>query len=154
MSVERKKLSFAHLREVYPLGPKDEVKALIGGKVNAEWVTNTCAIRMSRTLNYSGVKIPRNAGLSVVSGADKLWYAYRVRELCSWLKKELGKPDLAVWGSGEPPEGIQGKQGILMIEAKFSDATGHITLWNQTACVDDSDYFAVADRILFWETAP
>lgn len=154
MTISRKALSFAQLKDAYPLGHKEDVKALIGGKVNAEWVANTCAIRMSRALNYTGVKIPRNVGLSVVSGADKLWYAYRVRELCAWLKKELGKPDFSGWGTGEAPAEIQGKQGILMIEAKFSDATGHITLWNETACVDDSDYFAVADRVFFWETGP
>ena len=36
------------------------VKSLIGGNVDADWITNTCTIRISRALNYSGFATPRN----------------------------------------------------------------------------------------------
>jgi hypothetical protein len=35
-----------------------EVKKGIGGAVNARWITNTCAIRLSRALNYTGILVP------------------------------------------------------------------------------------------------
>jgi len=46
--------SFDAMRKAYPKGTVAEVKKLIGGKVNATWITNTCVIRVSRALNYSG----------------------------------------------------------------------------------------------------
>lgn len=150
-------LSFARLKEAYPLGGMEDVKKRIGGKVDAGWIHNTCAIRMSRALNYGGLPIPRGEGLSVISGADKLWYAYRVKELSRWLRKQLGKPDFAVTlsqGSQTAPDAIIGKSGILVIEANWSDATGHFTLWHETACVDDSWYFPVATSVRFWELSP
>lgn len=153
MARVRDQLSFARLKEFYPLGHASDVKRLIGGKVDADWITNTCAIRMSRCLNYGGLKIPRGVGLSVVSGSDKLWYAYRVKELSRWLKTMLGTPDLSVpWAKQTTaPEPMIGKRGIMVIEANWSDATGHFTLWNETACVDDSWYFPAATRVIFWE---
>lgn len=152
-----RQLSFQTLKEAYPLGAAEDVKKRIGGKVDAAWITNTCAIRMSRALNYGGLAIPRGQGLSIVSGSDKLWYAYRVKELSRWLRKQLGKPDVSVTpvlGTETAPEAIIGKKGILVIEANWSDATGHFTLWEETACVDDSWYFPVATAIKFWELAP
>src|SRR5579859_1604719 len=78
--------SFSILRQHYPDQDPDTVKQTIGGKVNADWITNTCAVRMSRALNYSGIAIPTDAqGLHVISGADAKWYSYRMQELEHWL---------------------------------------------------------------------
>jgi hypothetical protein len=69
----RKLPTFDHLVKHYPHGDSETVKQIIGGKVDADWIENTCAIRMSRALNYSGVSIPaKSAGLNVISGAAGL----------------------------------------------------------------------------------
>jgi len=63
--------------------PKPEdAKKYVGGAVNADWIANTCAIRMSSALNYNGVPVPGNfAGLHTVKGGDGKRYAFRVAEL-------------------------------------------------------------------------
>src|SRR5262249_22662342 len=91
-------LQYAALWNQYPdyrSYPKpEEVKTLIGGNVNDGWITNTCAIRMSRALNYNGIPVPGNyAGLHTVKGGDGKRYAFRVRELHPWLEHVLGVPD-------------------------------------------------------------
>ena len=56
------------------------------GAVDAAWITNTCTIRMSRSFNYSGAKIPGNyPGLTTVKGKDGLRYAFRVAETLTVL---------------------------------------------------------------------
>ena len=44
---------FQDLWDNYPDMDGDYVKQMIGGQVNADWITNTCAIRTSRALNYA-----------------------------------------------------------------------------------------------------
>src|SRR6516225_4829960 len=79
----------------YP-DPQD-VKDMIGGAVNADWITNTCAIRMSRALNYIGVSVPVHfKGMSTVKGGDGKRYAFRVREMRKWLDVTLSKADFDV----------------------------------------------------------
>lgn len=153
MAVQRLSQSYARLAEHYPLGELAQVKALIGGKVNASWVTNSCAIRLSRALNYGAFHIPYISGLSVVSGEDKLWYAYRVREVTAWLKRLWGRPQVVLKYANRlgAPEALLGKKGILVVEVPFSDATGHMTLWDGQRCIDDSDYFDLATQVMLWE---
>jgi hypothetical protein len=81
--------SFATLLQNYPHAGGPEVpKALIGGEVNAAWITDTCAIRMSMALNYSGFPIPARgkSAMYVLKGDDGMWYAIRVAELKKWLE--------------------------------------------------------------------
>lgn len=86
-----------------PAAPVNKVKETIGGKVRQNfeipykkggWVNN-CAVRMSYVLNYTGHPIPRY-GSKTVSGADKKWYFYRVKDLIEYLKREWGQPDLII----------------------------------------------------------
>src|SRR5438093_11664300 len=78
-----------------------EVKDLIGGAVNADWIKNTCAIRMSRALNYVGIPVPLHfKGMSTVKGGDSKRYAFRVREMRHWLDETLGKADFDVNKTG------------------------------------------------------
>lgn len=80
-----------------------KVKNTIGGAVqrnfeipvNAGGWENSCAVRMSYVLNYTGHPVPRISQLTV-SGADKKWYFFRVRDLISYLTKTWGKPDLII----------------------------------------------------------
>lgn len=144
----------------YPQGTSAEVKAKIGGKVNADWITNTCAIRLSRSMNYSGVAIPRGpgvkeSGLHTVSGGDQKQYAYRVNEFNSWLRNKYGPPTLTYKGGpfSAPPTGLFGKKGIIcFFDCGWSDAMGHLDLWNVDKVVN-SAYFNKAKQIYLW-TSP
>src|SRR4029077_11977449 len=87
---------FDTLRKNYPDDDPGTVKSNIGGGVDAEWITNTCAIRMSRAFNYSGAPLPpKFADLNVVSGADGMWYAYRQRELRRWISLNFSEPSVS-----------------------------------------------------------
>ena len=116
---------------------------------------NTCAVRMSYILNYSGLLIPRAMG-QTVSGADQRWYYFRVRQLIAFLRQQWGQPDSVM--KYPPPGGgdLAGKNGVILFEVSgWSDAAGHATLWNGTTCYDHC-YFNepgatyTTDKANFW----
>jgi hypothetical protein len=152
---------FAALRGNYPDGDPEKVKSSIGGKVHADWITNTCAIRMSRALNYSGVHIPiHQEGLSVLSGADGLWYAFRMRELKKWLEATFGEPNIEKVqpaGGQITRQSFAGMHGIVAFDIEFDDASGHLDLWDGTSYIhqstDPRDYFTMATKVGLWELA-
>lgn len=120
-----------------------KVASVVGGNVaknidlrSLDAWSNTCAVRMSYILNYSGLLVPR-VPEKTVSGADKRWYFFRVRHLVDFLTQRWGAPDLVV---PFPPAGggpLVGKQGVaLFIVSGWSDAAGHATLWNGNVCYD------------------
>lgn len=65
-----------------PGGPASAAKQTIGGYVDADWISNTCVVRVSRSFNYSGNRIPaqRDDEIATVKGGDGKAYAIRVRE--------------------------------------------------------------------------
>ena len=138
----------------YPKGNADDVKKKIGGKVNYGWIKNTCAIRMSRALNYAGHEIPKSKQLNSVSGADGKRYAFRVRQLKSYLIEQFGQPTLVYLNSnksGKVPDNFKGVKGIIVFEVdSWNDATGHITLWNGSSCVDNDCYWKEAKKVELW----
>jgi hypothetical protein len=89
---------FADLKREYPdyvHYTSSEVLAMIGGKVQANNFINTCAVRLSRTLNYNSLELPApsaSGAMSVVSGADKKWYSFRVRDTRTWLNQRIPSP--------------------------------------------------------------
>ena len=87
---------FNLLWAAYPRGKAEEVFKLIGGKVLANNFANSCAVRVSRSLNYGGAPIGYIPPNLTVSGNDKRWYIYRVAELINYLKKTFGEPDIVV----------------------------------------------------------
>lgn len=116
---------------------------VIGGKVAANinsrdprlrW-HNTCAVRLSYILNQAGMLIPYMAG-ETVSGADKSWYFYRVKDLIAFLKQQWGEAEVVDY----PPSGggiLAGKQGVILFEVSgWTDALGHATLFNGSTCYD------------------
>ncbi len=138
----------------HPGGSAEAVKRTIGGNVDADWITNTCVIRVSRSFNYSNHRIPRTrAGLTTVSGADGLRYAFRVREFRRYLSDVYGPPDLHhVYPrrGGPVPADFRGKQGVIgfLVEG-WSDATGHFDLWKNDRCIHTA-YFDRASEVLLW----
>lgn len=137
------------------------VKEIVGGNVNAVWITNTCAIRMSRTLNYSGIPVPRNfAGLNTVKGGDGKRYAYRVREMRTWLVATLNKPVFDIKktaGTVFDKSKIANVKGIIAFDIAFADATGHLDLWDGFNISSEHhmsrNYYDSATRITVWKAS-
>lgn len=147
--------SFNLLWVNYPTGTAAAVKSLIGGNVNATWITNTCAIRLSHALNAAGHSIPRGLPwMETVSGGDKSRYAFRVAELTRYLTMTFGDPEV-VKKQDQPAsaarEAVAGRRGIVVFEVSgWEDATGHIDLWDGSR-IRGQEYFESARRVLFWE---
>jgi Type VI secretion system (T6SS), amidase effector protein 4 len=137
-----------------------QVKTLVGGAVNADWIVNTCAIRLSRALNYNGVPVPGNfPGLLTVKGADGKRYAIRVAEVRKWLAHALAKPEFDITKKrGDPFDKtpISAMKGIIGFDIHFSDATGHLDLWDGLAFSSEQhtseDYWTPATRVSLWKT--
>lgn len=132
--------SLATLWTHYPNGEAASVKALIGGRVNADWITNTCVIRLCYALNYSGFKVKSDAGMTTVSGGDGFRYGFRVREFKGYMKNHFG-----------PAEPFApSKHGIICFDvAVWSDATGHFDLWDGQQCRHEG-YFQLASAVHIW----
>ena len=144
--------SFDSMRSNYPTGSSEDAKKLIGGKVNMDWIRNTCAIRMSRVLNYTGYEIPKNTPRTV-SGGDKKRYFFRIRNLRTYIESNFGRPLYY----DKPPfdfEELSKLKGVILFDANFSDASGHIALWDGSsrsfANGDSDDYFDKAKAIWLW----
>lgn len=120
-----------------------KVAELIGGYVKENinnpnprqrW-SNTCAVRMSYILNYSGVIIPAIRG-QTVSGGDNKQYFFRVRDLIVFLNQKWGPPEIVKY---PPSRGgrLAGRKGLILFEISgWSDAAGHATLFNGITCYD------------------
>jgi len=149
-----------------------EAKALIGGRVDADWITNTCAIRLSRGLNYSDNEIDRDsynlyAG-QTISGADGKWYGFRVAEMNKYLLHHYGTPinlqknitvtqdNVYSEDNARETERLEerakalGIKGILMFNVHlWNDATGHLEPWNGYH-VKAHEYFTKAQEVFVW----
>jgi hypothetical protein len=146
---------FKTMWDEYPLGTSEEVKERIGGGVNVEWITNTCVIRVSRSLNYAGFKIPGSReGFYTLKGGDGYRYAIRVREFKPYLRAMYGAPAVShsYEDEGGPvPASLLGRQGIICFDVKgWADATGHFDLWDGERCINH-DYFERASKVHLWE---
>ena len=119
--------------------PVEAVGKKIGGNVqkniDAHIFENACPIRMSYVLNKTGLPIVRGSGYEVVSGADARLYLFRVNEMMDYLTRALGKPDKTV--KSPTPESFAGLKGIIVVKGHgWSNARGHVTLWDGMRCSD------------------
>ncbi len=117
----------------------ERVGDFLGGKVQANVQSgvfeNACPIRMSYVLNYTGVPIPANSRYATVTGKDKRRYMYRVNDMMDFLLSIFGQPDLTV--ASPVPNRFVDKQGIIVFQGNgWSNARGHVTLWNGNVCSD------------------
>jgi len=159
--------SFNTLKNCYPQGSADEVKARIGGAVNADWIENTCAIRMSHTLNCAGIPVPPR-----VSGGQVQWirggngdkYIFRVKQLDPEIKKFFGNGITITAPAGKRGvdySPISGKKGIIYFNTQgaWNDASGHFDLWDGSQMVEKEHansatrdrYFSLSISVTFWE---
>ena len=148
-------VKFDDLLKNYPTGSPAAAKGKIGGHVDAAWIGNTCAVRLSRSLNYSGLPVPQSqAGLDVVSGADTRWYAYRMVQLTAFVRGQLGSPSMTLSTPPFKRKRFGAMRGIISFDIHFHDANGHIDLWDGSSFMLESaaahDYFAAARSIVFW----
>ncbi|WON76236.1 type VI secretion system amidase effector protein Tae4 [Serratia sp. UGAL515B_01] len=130
-----------------------QVGNIIGGKVKANIDSgifqNACAIRMSYALNNAGINIPRNESKwKTSSGADNKWYIYRVEDMIKFLNDQFYQADVISKLSVNKSD-FSNKKGILAFNVNWSDATGHVTLWNGVLC-SDSCYFEKAGGAQLW----
>jgi hypothetical protein len=118
--------------------PVPAVGAKIGGKVEQNIKSgifqNACPIRMSYVLNYTGVPIPQNP-YATASGTDGKWYMYRVNDMMTFLEQTFGQPDKTA--KSPKTDDFSGLKGLIVVKGSgWSNARGHVTLWNGTMCSD------------------
>jgi hypothetical protein len=96
---------------------------------------NTCASRLSVAFNKGGAPISaataRTAGAGTVGAADGSRIIYRVAEFRNYLVRVLGRP--TVDNASPYDSAFRGRRGIVAFTVNWTDASGHIALWNGTA---------------------
>lgn len=150
----------------YPHGQAADVGVVVGGTVqknleNPKYTAykDTCAIRVSRTLNYGGDPIPWAGGgldnpfrpgtkVRTDKGGDGKFYIYSTLDMRAYLNTRYGKPKKF------PPTAtaadLKGLKGIIAFGFL------HIDIWDGDKAARAS-YFGdpriSKDNILLWETA-
>lgn len=95
---------------------------------------NSCAIRMSRGLNYSGIALPKapsSSGNRI--GKDGFNYWLRVADLKVFLIKLMHNNYPLTEENGGPTavNSFLGKKGIIVFDVSgWTNASGHFTLWD------------------------
>jgi len=123
-----------------------QVGGIIGGKVDVNFKIpkaeggweNACAVRMSYVLNKTGFPV-RRGKYDAVSGADGMWYIFRVNDMMSYLRDTFGSPDIVAGHTGysPAPDDFEGMKGIMVVTGDgWENARGHATLWNGSMCSD------------------
>lgn len=156
------------LQLAYPHdGGPDVPKKLIGGHVDAPWITDTCAIRLSRALNYANLRIPApgHSQMKVVSGKDHLWYALNHAQLRDWIHQVAGPPQLHQRKPNIRLSDFSTLKGIIALDIHYAArpgernaATGHIDLWfgqfvgEASQAGTEAEDFAMASDVQLWVT--
>ncbi len=123
---------------------------------------NTCASRLSVAFNNGGAPInaavARAAGAATIGAADGARIIFRVTEFRSYLLRLLGRPQ--VDNASPYDSAFRGKRGIIAFTVNWSDASGHIALWDGLRYREAHDNYATyvngnarTSRGEFWELA-
>lgn len=162
---------------------------LEGKKTNSPGYRNSCALRMSRAFNYSGFEVPKGTQpegtMYRLKGEDGKAYFLQKEHLAKFIRSRWGKPEITVTAADKTVAGehnvlnfntktysvkigllekskqkILQKRGLVIFDVRgWSDASGHVTLWNGEKCIDDTNYFdanlvsevAYTEKYEFWE---
>ena len=93
---------------------------------------NTCASRMSVAFNKGGAPISKAvataAGAETLGAGDKSRIIFKVAHFRKYLLATLGKPQLN--NTSPFDDAFKGKRGIIAFSVNWSNASGHIALWN------------------------
>jgi hypothetical protein len=140
-------ITFQHLIDTYPTEEKNELftDILAGGftdLINNSNYNNTCAMRISVMLNSLPGNYSVNAQWGTNDGGHKdqvnNHILIKVKSAHDYVKLKFGEP---FWGMTKEPGSlldystIPRERGILMYHANFSNAYGHIDLWDKDSCV-------------------
>lgn len=144
----------------YPIGTPADVAVLVGGTLGSNITKHhweTCCIRLSRSLNYSGRPVQDFAAMAnpymdgpnpkvrASKGADNRWYIYSCYDLRVYLEKRFGHAKK--FGSFEKSD-LSDVRGVIMF------AFRHVDLWNGKAVrynTDFTDGTKTVKEILVWE---
>jgi hypothetical protein len=113
---------------------------------------NSCAIKLSYALNVAGFNIPQISGQTMTAdingdGVNEN-FIYRVSAMIPYLDSALGSGERL---SINDLSTLEGRQGIICFgDCNFSDATGHVDLWDGEQVVG-SNYSSRCDSIIFWD---
>jgi hypothetical protein len=96
---------------------------------------NTCASRLSVAFNKGGspisAAIAGAVGAATVTAADGTKIIFRVTEFRKYLLHILGNPTID--DTSPYNDVFLGRRGIIAFTVNWSDASGHIALWNGNA---------------------
>lgn len=150
-------ITFKSLRDAYPVMPKPQLFAQLGGQwpglVADDNYKNTCAIRLSVALRKAGATIPTKYKEAIDGTGAAL--VVKVKTMGLFVQELLHKP---YWGVSKlvgSDVRIPGVQGIIVYHAAWSNATGHFDLWTGSGFVGAFDLNDVADGydIALWSLA-
>lgn len=93
---------------------------------------NSCCIRMSKALNYSGVALPKAPSSGgTIKGSDGYNYWIRVNDMKKYLSEKFGNRDIEAIGGLNAVDQFKGKKGIIVFDVTgWGNASGHFTLWD------------------------
>jgi hypothetical protein len=124
------------------------VAVLVGGSVQKNFedksftdYKNTCAIRVSRALNYGGDPIPKGGGgLKVRTdvGGDGRFYIYSVYDLRTYLTGRYGHPKQFKSTITQDELANENVKGIILFAFPHSD------IWDGSSCAYHNEEFGKA----------
>jgi hypothetical protein len=127
---------------------------------------NTCAIRMSKAFNYSGIVLPslpdnKNGSKNSVKGADGKNYIINAKALNTWMRKTFGtNPSnynhyTATQGGNKGinfPKLLEGKQGIYSMVSRSEIhekwGTGHSDLLESGKCLLNCHFYDLENQFV------
>jgi len=107
---------------------------------------NTCSVRLSIAMRKSGVVIPKKFREAIDGEGNAI--ILKVKTMGLFIESLLGKP---YWGMSKPVGGkisakdIPRAEGILIYHANWSDASGHIDLWDGSTFVGAGNFDDIQD---------
>lgn len=163
-------MTYSSLQANYPTtGTPEEMYNSVGGDVAGRFnehkndvggnaYENTCALRMSVALNKSGndidtdVKNSKGQKMYSEKGSDGKDYVLRKSDLKDYMKGEYGKADISTKSTDKDFDSkvseIKGQKGIIVYDVTgWTDATGHVTIYDGKGSCGHDCYFPDSDRI-------
>ena len=158
---------FKKLVDAYPQGPEDapfvvsDIATLVGGDVGKNLADpkyvdykDTCAIRISRALNYAGAAIPFHGGglpnplggngkIRTDKGSDGKWYIYSTYDMRAYLNGKFGK--------GKSLAGSVPRSDLSKFKGIIAFGFYHLDLWTGSGVVH-AEYFGhpQAKELIIW----
>ena len=153
--------SLSNLISMYPNGSAEDVANLVGGTVKGNYFDptyadykDTCAIRISRALNYAGAIIPYQGGgldnpymekrkIRTDAGGDEKWYIYSTYDMRAYLDGKYARHKS--YSAATKESDLSSVKGIIGF------GFYHLDLWDGSKCVHHA-YFGhpKATEIILW----